>query len=126
MKSAAVLLMGSSDKTDIAEATMDLGFALVVRSTTLAALERLRHETFAAVLVEEDRVDFDVLEFVLNVRDVDEEIPVVVADRAADQWSQSTLRALGRTYIVNNSCAPEKVASKIEHAVKAAEGQETS
>lgn len=85
MNSQAVLVLGNHARRDLVEVLSGLGFASQVRGSMQHSLDKLRHEKFAAVLVDLEFTRADVLEFILNVRDIDKEVPVVVIGTVKDE-----------------------------------------
>jgi hypothetical protein len=66
-----VLVVGSRSSSDASDLVFEAGLAPVVRETILSAIETLRKERFLALIVDGDTAEIDILELVLNVRDVD-------------------------------------------------------
>ena len=60
------------------------GVVPVVKKTIREGLEAIVHHHFVAVLIYLGQTDIDALEFVLNVRDYDCQIPIVVLGHPAD------------------------------------------
>jgi hypothetical protein len=57
-------------------------------------LAKLRAGAFRAIVVDRETAAFDLLEFALNVRDVDERVPIVVVNRAGRSTKDLFLRLL--------------------------------
>jgi len=117
MRATALLVLGSSTDRKLVDALFDLGFAPLVRDSMSSALSKLRSERFAALLVDRDSADVDALEFVLNVRDIDEHVPVVVVGRAGDGDDEEALRAQPGTQVLDRS--PERVMAALERLLSA-------
>jgi len=81
MARTTVLILGSNSNKELEDLFFDLGLDWILRETMSAALNALRRDSFAAVVVDGDRVEIDVLEFILNVRDIDESTPMIILDR---------------------------------------------
>lgn len=73
-----ILILGFDQESPIAEALFDLGFIPIFRDEMLGALQTLRHDRFRAALVDLRNNQVDVLEFILNVRDIVPHMPVVI------------------------------------------------
>jgi len=120
MKATALLVLGSVTDRTLVDALFDLGFSPLVRDSMSSALSKLRSERFAAVLVDGDAIDVDVLEFVLNVRDINEHVPVVVVGRSLDESGEEVLRDhlahLG-TVVLDGS--PDEVIAGLEQVLNA-------
>lgn len=81
---AGVLIVGSPSNRELGERIFDCGFTPVYRETILRVIALLHRERFRAVVVDPETVRVDALELILNIRDVDEETPIVVlANRRA-------------------------------------------
>ena len=125
MKAAALLVLGSVTDRTLVDALSDLGFAPLVRDSMWSALSKLRSERFAAVLVDGDAADTDVLEFVLNVRDIDEHVPVVVVGGSLHAGDGKALRAhLTRLGTVVLDGSPDQVIAGLEQVLNAEQAQD--
>ena len=114
MELSAVLVLGSNKNRELIEQLLDIGFAPVVRETMQAALSALRRESFAAILVDRDRMSVDPLEFILNVRDIDEQTPVMVVGQSPDEQNVQMVQAQPRALILTRSEAVCKLAKGLE------------
>jgi ActR/RegA family two-component response regulator len=78
MQNPKILILGSGDQPRLRRALAESDFVPCTRASIRSALDMVRHERPAAVVVNGRRASEDPLEFVLNVRDVDEHVPVLV------------------------------------------------
>jgi hypothetical protein len=78
MNLPAVLVVGSSNNTELTDAMFECGLTPVFRETILAAIAALRKEQFLAVVVDHQATEVDPLEITLNIRDVNERVRVFV------------------------------------------------
>lgn len=78
--SETILVLGINHESGLEETLFNLGFIPIFRKDILAALDMLRHDSFKLVIMDLRRLDVDVLEFILNVRDINSRIPVLVVD----------------------------------------------
>lgn len=78
MDRSSVLVLGSYKNGDLIEVLHDAGLEPVIRGTMLEALDKIRHASFSAVVVDRDVSDVDLLEFAFNVRDYRPDIPIVI------------------------------------------------
>jgi DNA-binding NtrC family response regulator len=85
MDSQVVLVLGNRANRELVEVLCGLGFDCQVWGSMQHSLEKLRHEKFRAILVDQKFTKADALEFVLNVRDIDEKIPVIVIGDGTDE-----------------------------------------
>ena len=76
--SKTILVLGINHQSDLGEIIFNLGFIPIFRKDILPALDILRHDRFKLVVMDLRRLDVDVLEFILNVRDINSRMPVLV------------------------------------------------
>ena len=122
MKPVAALILGSNQNDRLLNAFFAMGLAPIVRETMGAALTKLRHERFQLILVDRFRVDVDVLEFVLNVRDLDEATPILVAGRSTDVEEDQALARQAATTIVGAAPGTEQFARAVEDMIQVRDG----
>jgi CheY-like chemotaxis protein len=80
-----------------------IGMQPEVRGSVAGALERLRRGQLTAVLVDRRFARADALEFVLNVRDVEEAVPVIIIGAANDKGTDQQIRQQEYTAVVDES-----------------------
>ena len=119
MKSTAVLILGTEHNRDLMEVLFDCGSAPLVRKSIREVLDKLRHERFAAVIVDRNHADVDVLEFILNVRDFDEQTPVVVIGTSTDPQSDQAILSQRRTFLLGEFGTPDQLANELEQLLNA-------
>jgi hypothetical protein len=105
MNSTAVLVLSDGNAHDVVGTLFDIGFEPLVTASMEHALARLRRERFAAVFVDPRSVSIDALEFVLNARDIDPDVPVVVVGTPPDGSEHRILETQRKVHIVNASTA---------------------
>jgi len=101
--STTVLVLGAEQESTLIEMLFDMGVVPIVRKRMLPALDRIRHESFDAVFLDENRGDVDVLEFVLNVRDHDSEIPVVVVGGISNDREHRLVYSMQPVFLVKDN-----------------------
>jgi DNA-binding NtrC family response regulator len=114
-----VLVLSSQVETTLVDALVSIGFSPLVRGSIQSALDRIRREKFAAIVVDQKRVKVDVLEFILNVRDIDAEIPVLVVGPSQGEPSYKTLQRLDNTVILQEFQSAESLAKGLQSASRA-------
>jgi DNA-binding NtrC family response regulator len=102
MDSRAILVLGTHSNRALIETFEDMGFSPIVRGSAQGSLEKLRHERFAAVVVDRRFTHADVLEFVLNVRDIDATVPLIVLGKAADGESDKIVIDQKYVMVIDN------------------------
>lgn len=95
-----VLVFGTDEPNILMDSLFDAGYVPIVRGSMNEAISQLRHELFKAVIIQQDRIEADTLEFILNVRDLDEAIPVFVVGASEDQEENQVLSKQQNTFLV--------------------------
>jgi DNA-binding NtrC family response regulator len=103
MKSSTILVLGHHARQDLEQMLRSVGMEPEVRGSVRGSLDRLRRGQLAAVLVDRRFARADVLEFVLNVRDVNETVPVIVIGAANDEDADQQIRQQEYTAVVEES-----------------------
>jgi DNA-binding NtrC family response regulator len=97
-----VLLIVDDEEGQLEQTLTSFGYKLVVRYEMHAAIDTLQHGNFSAVFVDDDHMSEDTLEFVLNVRDVDDEVPILVVG-GLDDYKRKVLSDRSGVYLVSDS-----------------------
>ena len=95
-----VLIVSTAVRGTVARAAEGCGFAVDVVRDVSQAVAHLRRRRYRAVLVDLDAADVDSLELVLNVRDFDPTVPIVVMAAVWDATNMTTLGAQPGTMLV--------------------------
>ena len=103
MSSRTILVLGHHARQDLAEALRGIGVEPEVRGSVPGALERLRRGRLTAVLVDRRFIRADALEFVLNVRDIEALVPVIVIGTAHDKGIDQQILQQNYTAVVDES-----------------------
>jgi len=119
MQSTAVLVLGSGDNKGLIELLFNMGLAPLVRGSIEGALERIRHERFAMVVVDRSGAEVDVLEFILNVRDINVELPIVVVGRSDDRLDDQILQAQFKTFLIGGLDTADQLARELDQVLDA-------
>jgi FixJ family two-component response regulator len=101
-----------------------IGFAPQVWGSMRHTLDKLLHQRFAAVIVDRKFTNADVLEFILNVRDINQKIPVIVIGSGNDERIDRKISKLGQTIILNGSERDDKLGDKLIQALKCSEKED--
>ena len=124
MRSTAALVMGRDENKHVMNLLLNAGLVPLVQRNIPQALDKLRHEHFAMIVVDRSHTDVDVLEFILNVRDIDGEIPIVVIGQSDDTLDDQILRAQPRTFVSGQYDSPEHFAREIGQILTIARRQD--
>jgi CheY-like chemotaxis protein len=105
MKKAAkkypVLVLGCDRDGSFTKTLSDFRFSPTFLRSTEAVLHALRHTQAKAILVDRDQKAADELELVLNVRDMDEEIPIILIGSSTDERTERILMSLPATLLID-------------------------
>lgn len=117
MNSQKVLILGSHAHRDLVQAVTRMGFIPQVWGSIRHSLDKLRRERFAAVVIDRKFTHADVLEFILNVRDINERIPVVVLGSGKDEQIEKKIASQDHTVVLTEFEKIETLAQKLIDAL---------
>jgi DNA-binding NtrC family response regulator len=117
MKSQIVLVLGNIANRELVEVLSGLGFASQVWGSMQHSLEKLRHQKFTAILVDQKFTHTDVLEFILNVRDIDKKVPVVVIGNGVDEKITQNIAKQDYTTVLSEVESNDKLTEKLEQVL---------
>jgi DNA-binding NtrC family response regulator len=123
MNSKDILVLGNHANRDLVKTLSRAGFVPQVWGSMRHTLEKLVHNRYAAVIVDRKFTNADVLEFILNVRDINQEIPVVVIGFGNEERIDRKISKLDHTIMLNGSEKYETLGEKLMHALKGSENQ---
>jgi len=123
MRSQAVLVLGDYANKGLIDILFGIGLAPLVRENIQGVLDKLRHEQFGAIVVDQKYANPDVLELVLNVQDIDEQATVVVLGKLNDEAIRQTLASQKQTIVVENTEDVNKLAGRLEEILTSLEGK---
>jgi FixJ family two-component response regulator len=124
MNSKDILVLGNHAQRDLMQSLSRVGFVPQVWGSMRHTLDKLLHQRFAAIIVDRKFTNADVLEFILNVRDINKEIPVVVIGSGNDERIDIKISELGRTTILNGSERDNKLGDKLIQVLKCSEKED--
>jgi len=114
----AVLVLDSREKSGLADMLFEIGLAPVVRKGMHDALLTIRKQRFAMMVIHPDDT-IDPAEVVLNVRDVEETLPVLVIGNDARAEAKDVLKQLPLTFVIDD-CRRADTLARTFNAVLAA------
>jgi FixJ family two-component response regulator len=118
MDSQAVLVLGNHANRDLVQTLSRIGFAPQVWGSMRHSLDKLLHQRFAAVIVDRKLTRADVLEFILNVRDVNQEIPIVVIGQGSDERLDRKIMRQDHTVILDAPEMGDTLAERLSQVLK--------
>lgn len=123
MNSQAVLVLGNHANKDLVNVLSNIGFAPQVWGSMQHSLDKLRHEKFAAILVDLKFTHADVLEFILNVRDIDKKVPVVVIGTVEDERIDRKIVKQAHTRVLTEVENRDRFVEKLARALNRSEDE---
>lgn len=120
MKMKTTLVLGADKWKGLENKLIQAGLVPLVRDGIQEALEEIRHKPLVAIVIDRDNINFDVLEFVLNVRDLDNETPIIMIGQPSDKRWEGVLMAQRLVFCLING--PEGLEEEIK---KLFSGKET-
>jgi len=124
MSTQAVLVLGNHANRDLVKILSHVGFVPQVWGSMRHSLDKLLHQSFAAVIVDRKFTNADVLEFILNVRDINQQIPVIVIGPGSDERIDKKISRIGRTIILNGSGRDDKLGEKLAQVLRVSENKD--
>ena len=123
MNSQAVLILGSHANQEFVEALSNIGFVPEVRGSVRHSLDKVRRQRFSGVVVDRKFTHADVLEFILNVRDINPKIPVVVIGFGKDKRIDRKITKQGHTIVLGEFDRGKTLAKELTHVLRGDEGE---
>ncbi|HUW33644.1 MAG TPA: hypothetical protein VM223_18710 [Planctomycetota bacterium] len=117
MTTDSVLVLGTGENLELRERLFDTGFAPLIRGTTSDVIKTLRRGQFAAIVVDADHVSVDLLEFVLNVRDVNADVPVLIIGGQPDPRTGKMLRSQQRIHMLRTTGRSPELARRLRRVL---------
>ena len=114
MRPRTILILGNYANEYIIELLADLGFASLLSTNIERAVEKLRKEEFAAVIIDTEHAQSDVLEFVLNLRDISVSMPVIILGMLENKEVRWALSSQQRTTVIENTKNNRNLAEKMK------------
>lgn len=117
MNSQDVLVLGNHANRDLVEILSSIGFTPQVWGSMRHSLEKLFHQRFVAVIIDRKFTHADVLEFILNVRDIDKKVPVVVIGNETEEKIAQKIAKQDYITVIGEVESGEKLVEKLEQAL---------
>jgi DNA-binding NtrC family response regulator len=116
VKSQALLILASHRSQEYVEALSKIGFVPEVRGSVRHSLDKVRRQRFSGVIVDRKFTHADVLEFILNVRDINRTIPVVVIGSGKDKRIEGKINKQDHTRVLGEFDRGQTLAKELAHA----------
>jgi len=115
MQPSAVLVVSERNNNSMAQRLSDAGMDPLAPDHIESALETLRHEEVAGILISSMNAAIDILELVLNVRDVDMHVPIaVVGKHGVSRDVDAISRTMPNIHIISDSVSPNRVVNRFK------------
>jgi CheY-like chemotaxis protein len=119
MRSDAVLIIGNALHEELLEALFEAGLTAVARPASVDTFARVRQRSYDALIIDAGDPERDVLEVVLNIRDYDEDVPILVLAANRPAVRDELLRSLGVRWL-NSGDPPHEVARSVQNVTDTA------
>ena len=117
MNSQALLILGSQANQEYVEALAKIGFVPEVWGSVRHSLDKVRRRRLSGVVVDRKFTHADVLQFILNVRDINRTIPVVVIGSGKNKRIEGKINKQDRTVVLSESDRGQELAKELAHAI---------
>lgn len=91
-RNAPVLVLDNPKKSILMDDLFEIGVIPITRTNISDAIKVLRHEQLRAIIINTRSIFDDVIEFILNIRDFNLNIPVIIAGVPPDRQEEQALR----------------------------------
>ena len=97
-----ILIIGVTIHHDLTKIIYKLEFLSSLTNTLEKAIEKIRHEKYAAIIIDRRyNVPVDILEFILNIRDFNDSIPVFIIGKLNNREEDRVLFDQNEIYIID-------------------------
>jgi DNA-binding NtrC family response regulator len=77
---SSVLVLTNNEQSDLVNTLFDVGYVPLIREKMTSVLKDIHHKCVAVIILDLQCIEIDALEFVINVRDIDQHLPVVIVN----------------------------------------------
>jgi DNA-binding response OmpR family regulator len=108
-----VLVLGSEWNRTFKKLLSEMRFVPSFVSSLEGLIHAIRHMQAAAILVDRDQHKADELELVLNVRDLDGKIPIVLIGSSSEEGTDAILSNQPSTFLIRKSTSSRSLAADL-------------
>ena len=101
MSRDSILILASNEGSRLHKILIGMGVVPLMCTSIQGIVNKVRHEQVLAVVFDRDETDVDVLELILNIRDVDGDLPVVIVARPSDLRNCQTVLSMAGVHIID-------------------------
>jgi len=120
--SDAVLVVAGKRDPALVDALFEVGLTAVIKAPSVALFSRLHPGEYRAVLTSDEGPDRDVLELILNIRDWDEGVPIIVLGGSDSSMRPELLERL-KVHQLDGGLTPQEAAAGVQQIVEDAARQ---
>ncbi len=116
INSVNLIVLAGKNKDQIIKEMLNSGYLPVSMDSLSKILNEARHNNYAAVLVDQEQSSLDPLELILNLREIDEKLPVLIfGQNSKEDYDR---RLLNRTRVYPINCEPSKMGSEVSKILR--------
>jgi two-component SAPR family response regulator len=109
------LVITDDENSKLIKTLLKLRVVPVIRRSISSAIQILRHLKIQGIIVEDEHKSLDTLEFILNVRDISEEIPIFISNRYQKHTTINQLKKFSQIEIFDET--DNKIEKKLRRIV---------
>jgi hypothetical protein len=125
LPSDAVLVVAEAQDQALVDALFEVGLTAVIKAPEVALSARLHPGEYRAVLTSDGGPDRDVIELILNIRDWDDEVPVLVLSDGKSPLPAALLERLNVRWL-DSRLTRDDLATTVQRIVEEAETADTA
>lgn len=95
---STVLVLTNDEHSDLFDTLFSLGYVPIIRHKMVSALKEIHHKSAAVIFLDVQFIEIDALEFVINVRDIDKHLPIVILNGSIE--GETEILNQQNTYII--------------------------
>ena len=115
---SSTLILTRDMSASLKDGMRSIGLAALRVGTVDDAVKKLKYGFYTAVLLDERCTNVDSLEFVLNVRDVDPAVPILILGPPRKESVDDALRSQRGVYRIQHLTTPEQTAEALTNALE--------
>lgn len=109
------LVITDDENSKLIKTLLKLRVVPVIRRSISSSIQILRHLKIQGIIVEDEHKSLDTLEFILNVRDISEEIPIFISNRYQKHTTINQLKKFSQIEIFDET--DNKIEKKLRRIV---------
>lgn len=108
---AHILVITDDENSRIVRMLLRTDIIPITRRSIISAMDLLRHLDIGAIVIDKEHQEVDMLEFILNAKDVAGKIPILIPEQFQNTEDWYVLKNLGRISVYNktNRLLPEQI-----------------